>query len=172
MKRRASFAAVAFLFGCAERSTGLEPTVSPLDHTCSTWRRSLPSGQCPEEYPTGSMQYRVRVTGPDGREPTSLAPGDPVRVVGELTNLAAADLTVEGCVGRTWMVEGPSGSRTETMDCRKRTLVLQQGEAARSSVYVRRSDSDVGQHRAVVVFSEPDPCCACGDWSVEVPRVP
>lgn len=118
------------------------------------------------------MQYRARVTGPDGLAPTSLAPGDPVRLVGELTNLAADDLTVEGCVGRTWTVEGPTDSRTEGRDCRKSTLVLQQGEASRSTVHVRPSDSEAGQHRAVVVFTEPDQCCACGDWSVEAPRVP
>lgn len=163
---------MAFLWGCGQVSTGPEPAVSPLDHTCSTWRRSLPRGQCPEECPNGSVQYRVRVTGPDGLASTSLAQGDPIRVVGELTNLAPDELTMDGCVGRTWIVDGPGGSRTEGRDCRKSTLVLRSGEAARSNVHVRPSDTDVGQHRAVVVFTEPDRCCACGDWYVEVPRVP
>lgn len=101
-----------------------------------------------------------------------IRPGDPVRVVGTLTNLAPDDLTIDGCVGRTWMVAGPSGSRTEGRDCRKSQLVLRSGESARSTVQVKASDTEPGRHRAVVEFTEPHRCCACGDWQVEVPEAP
>ncbi len=155
------------LFACATPDPiEQRAPVAERDLSCTAWQRTLPTDSCPQECVTADVQYEVAVIH-TGEPP--IQPGDPLRVKGTLTNLAAADLSIEGCVGRTWHVSGPHGGRNEGRDCRKSQLSLKTGESARSALYMHDTDTDPGWHRAVVEFTEPDRCCACGDWHVEAP---